>query len=440
MLAQRAARCRRAAPRRGPPTTSSQAVGRSGGWGWRTGLLGVVTGLACSLASPMAAAKTQIVLWTLGPIYQQVFETLRPEFEKAFPDIELNIQYSTSASKLAVALAGGAAPDIATLSTRDAPQFIEAGGVIPVYPPALGARNLNEVLNQYYPGMAAVLRYKGHVYFLPTEVTSLGLYIHQDLLEQAGIATAPRTWEELGTVSRKLTKAQGEQVTQVGLAMNRSAVWVALYWASLLRQKGLDWIDANGHPNFSKPEAQAAIQVYADLFRNGAAHPAMASAAFRQGKAVFLADGTYQSFYFLQNQAGFRVGSAPYPMLAGGQPNVTTYAWGLYVTSASKQPDQAWRVVRFFTDPKFAPVWLGKGGLLQPHRGQWLLELLQKTPILRPFVEGLEFGQMEIAHPRYGDISRAIQTSEAAIVSGQTSLQEALLQLDRALEPILMNR
>lgn len=397
-----------------------------------------VVSIVFLLCSGVTSARTTIQLWTLGPIYQRMFTLMMPEFEKAFPDVDLQITYNThSADKLAVAIAGGAAPDIATQPTRTAAQFIEAGAFVPVDFAATGAKDADDYFKRFWPGLKNVMLYKGQYYFLPTEVSTFALFYNKDMLATNGIAKVPSTWQELINIGKKLTRIEDKGWTRLGVTLQNDGKYNALFFASLLRQNKTDWIRSDGMPNFSDPRSIAAIEVYAELFRSNAAWPTANHNAYLQGKAAFLPDATYQYFYAIQNTAGFEVGTAPYPVLEGGVPNATSYAMGLYVTQQSKHKELAWKIANFFTSSRFGALWLNEGGILQPYRDQWLVDALKKEPLLLPFVSALEFSQMEMAHVKYTDIEKALHVAERSIANQQLSVQQALELLDQTLAPVM---
>jgi ABC-type glycerol-3-phosphate transport system substrate-binding protein len=370
-----------------------------------------------------------------------MFDLLKPDFDKAFPDIDLQITYNThSSEKLAVAIAGGAAPDIVTQSTRSAAQFIESGAFVPIDFRVFGATNGDSFASRYWPGLANVLRYKGQMYYVPVEVDSLGMFYNKNTLDNAGVGQIPTTWEGLKTLGSKLSRTDEKGWTQVGVTLQKTGIYAALYYASLLRQNGTDWIKADGRPNFSDPKAIQAIEVYADLFRSNASFASANQSHFNTGKAAILVDATYEYFFAKNSTSGFDFGTAQYPVLQGGTPNSSSYAWGFYVPTQSKNAELAWKVIKFLTDSKYGPLWMNEAGLLQPYKASWLMDVLKKEPAFGPFVYGLESAQMEIAHPNYPDIEKTLRNTDQAIINGTASVQQALTQADQVLEPIFTRK
>lgn len=385
-----------------------------------------------------AQQKEDIVLWITGPLYQSVFATLIPMFEEKYPNVNLIVESGMGGvDRLVTAYAGGAAPDITLQSTRNAPQYIEAGMVHPVDYRIFGAGDMQSFAERFFPGVVNSLAYKGEIYFLPTEVSSGGLYYNKDILDAAGVGEIPETWQALRVLSSRLTRREGDTPTQIGMALNRGAVWNTLYWISMIRQTGIDWIGENGEPNFADQRAVEAIQAYHDFYLHGASFGDQRAPAFREGRAAFHPDATYQNFFMVANPPDFTPGAAPFPVLEGGTPSNFSYGWGLYVTTQAKNPSLAWEVVRFFTSAEVAPIWLNQGGLLIPYQEEWLFEAIQEQPMLRTFVTGLEHAEMELVHARGADIRAAIGEADVAIVNGEMPVESALQRLNARVSAIL---
>jgi len=403
-------------------------------------LIQIVTiiGLIAVFTMVSFAEKTKVTFWTMGPLYKRILEQIIPEFEKEFPNIELEMVYGTNAQKLAVALAGGAAPDVVTLPTRQAPWFIGSEAVLPIDFSAFGVQDAQEFATGYWPGILNAISYKGQVYFAPVEINTVATFYNTNMLASHGIGTVPETWEDYISIGRKLTLlAEDGSYSQLGLGFMGDPEWSALYLVSFARQAGSDWITPAGKPNFSDPKVIDALGVYDDIFRQQASIGVWHLNAFTQGQVAFFFDGSYRYFFLKNNAPGLDFATAPYPVLEDGIPATSSWAQGLYVTSQSEHPDLAWQVAAFFTNPRFGSIWLNEGGILQPVREQWLADSLDREPRLLPFVTGLDHAYMEIAHPEYTDVVEHVHAANRAIINGEKPVAAAMIQLDEALAPIL---
>lgn len=186
--------------------------------------------LATAALNCGVGAKTKIVMWTLAgsnETYKRIHEALVPDLGKTLPDVELEINYiSDYAERYIVAYAAGTAPDIVTLPTRYQAEYIEKKMVIPIDVSAFGVRNEAELAKMMMPGAMQTLKYRDNqIYFMATEISVFGLFSNKDLMNQVGVGSVPRTWEEMIQVGKKLLKKDGDgKTTQIGFGIPRG--WI----------------------------------------------------------------------------------------------------------------------------------------------------------------------------------------------------------------------
>lgn len=128
-------------------------------------------------------------------------------------------QYQT---KLLAALAAGTGPDVFEISNRDLPVWQNV--LAPM--PATNAENFSLVaLGSDFPTVVGQDFVSGNsVYALPLSLDTLVMVYNKDLIDSAGIATLPKTWDDFDTDVTRLraVNAQG-QITQAGAAIGGSA-------------------------------------------------------------------------------------------------------------------------------------------------------------------------------------------------------------------------
>lgn len=398
---------------------------------------------ALTLVASPALAKTKITMWTGGGVYFEMVQSLVPELEKEFPDLDFElVNEPRSPDRLLVALAAGVAPDIVTQSTRNAPQFIEAGSFLPVDFEAIGVGDQDGFEQLYFPGSLGTLLINDEAYYLPTEVTTFATYLNRDMLDSAGVGSVPHTWEGLRDLGRSLSQFGGDgSFTREGLVIQRGGVWNAFHIVSMMRQLGIDWITDDGSPNFLDDRALEAMEVYASLFLDRAANPESNWTAFRDGKAAIYPGASYQHRHFTMAERAtiFDVEVVPYPQLEEGSLVSPSYAWGFYVTNQSENPELAWKVAHFLTGPRFAERWFNEASYLIPHRGGWLEEIYRTTPSWKEFLDALNHAQVELSHPEYGDIVNKLGAAETRIVGREMGVRPSLEVLNHELGVILQD-
>lgn len=414
----------------------------------------IVTGLAVLfslslVASPaLAQQRTKVTVWLIGEevtgSYGQVWAKIKEHIERDLPHIEVDVQFGASPDqRFIVAYAAGNAPDVVTLQTASSAQFIKAGMVVPIDYEAFGVKDIDELKAFFYPGALGSMYAYDDIYFMPTELTTFGMYYNIDMMREVGIdvQSVPRTWEELIDIGKKFMRrsADGSTFDRVGLALNTGWIWPSFRWAALLRQAGIDWL-VDGKPMFNSPEALEAISLYARMFHEDQITvPTTGSSQFTSGRAAFYLGPSYQLRPTqLPAQIQFEFGTASYPSIDPNRRVSTSYAWGLYVSSSSQVQREAWEVINYLTSERWAPTWYATSALLIPRAGDWILDIIAEQPLLAPFITELEYARMEIVHPEYAAIRSAITEADNAIINRTTSVANVLAQLNHNIE-VLVN-
>lgn len=291
--------------------------------------------LLCLLLNPVyAQEKVKVTLWSIGDengTYAAVFNKLTPKIEEQLPHIDIEVEYNSNEEKFTVALAGGVAPDIIILATRSAGKFVEAGLLAPIDREVFGVETDEELRGLFYGGAIGSMWMSDDVYFMPTEVTTLGTFVNLDLLAEAGLEPAvPKTWEGLLAYAKRAMRKDAEGNVQIaGLHLNRHYIWPSLYWVAMVRQAGTDWI-VDGQPQFSHPGAVDHIEFYQSLHSvEGVTKPGISNADFYRGEAAIYVGGQYElAHMFNPERVQYSWTTGGFPHFEGKPRVSTSYAWG----------------------------------------------------------------------------------------------------------------
>lgn len=183
---------------------------------------------------------------------------------------------------------------------------------------------------------------EGKIYGMPISVDSLGLYYNKDLMNAAGIARAPATWEEVLSAVRRINRLdQNGNIVQSGIALgtayniNRSTDILA----AMMMQLGARMADSqSGRADFSDDAAKKALEFYtrfsseagSDTYSwNKTSHYSID--AFTEGTLGMMINYSWQYATLKQKNAKLNIGVAPLPQFAGTAPaNIANY-WGFAV-------------------------------------------------------------------------------------------------------------
>ncbi len=235
------------------------------------------------------------------------------------------------------ALASGNGPDIFMMRNSWLPAF--ANKIVSADSAMIGERGYRET---FVDVAANDFLSEGEVYAVPLSVDSLALYYNKDMLNAAGIAAPPRTWQELLQEVRPLTKIDAYgNVIQSAIAMgtaynvNRSTDILSL----LFMQFGAE---ANSlgqtRTDFSSQSATDSMTFYTQFANPSSVYytwnPRLDYSidAFYQGKSAMMINYSYQMETIRQKNAKLNFGIAPLPQFENNAPvNFANY-WGLAVS------------------------------------------------------------------------------------------------------------
>jgi ABC-type glycerol-3-phosphate transport system substrate-binding protein len=347
---------------------------------------------------------------------QQLFnEQLVPAFEAANPDVAVNVQYldwRVFTEKLIAAHAGGVLPDIyeagaeyvAPLATRGMALDIDS------YLASWSDRD------DFYDSAWSTVTYQGKTYGVPMLSAPQTLMYRKDMLQSAGVDSAPATWDDLEQAAMKATRRDGDKFSVSGF--NARPIWQQYMW--FLFQNGGDVFSSDGQVTVNSPEAVEALDYFSRLFnqdkvasRSSIAAPtanvgAMAAnlVAMQLGNQLTVRD-------FRENnpsQASNLVVADP----IGKKQQVTTnWTDWLAISKQSKHADAAWKFVQYLADPDNLLKYNQTMYFIPPRKSLRTAGYMS-DPQLQQFVTIME---------KYG---RSITTNPAALEVYQTIMQNAV--------------
>lgn len=219
---------------------------------------------------------------------------------------------------------------------------------------------------------------QSRVIAMPVSVDTLAMYANKDLLNAAGIATLPTTWDAFQEAVKKLTKldANGE-ILQSGAALGTSANVERApdILSVLMMQNGAQMVGPDNNPTFQsipeklsglrdQPPSYQALAFYTD-FANPAkdvyswnAKQPNSLDAFVQGKTAFFFGYSYHLPTIRARAPKLNLAIAQLPQIEGNPvANFANY-WGWTVSKKTKVSDIAWNFLNFLHTPDEAKKYL----------------------------------------------------------------------------------
>jgi multiple sugar transport system substrate-binding protein len=348
------------------------------------------------------AQSKQIILNFWDPFENsQDLQPLFAAFQQKYPSVQIvytKKDISTYSQDLLSGLASGNGPDIFSINNAWLPAYLDK--TVPATSTLFSYKEYKDVFID-----AAVNDFTNNqkVYGVPLYADSLALYYNKDILGSAGIATPPKTWQELEQDVQIIKRADKTgYFTLSGLAagtnsnVNRSVDILYL----MMLQKGLMPYSKDG----SRPQFDQSAQVngnndYPGLdglnFYTSFADPRTTNYnwnsrsdysidAFANGRAAFLYSYSYTAATIKQKNPNlnFDVAQVPQPDLNAPSVNFANY-WGETVSKQSKNQVAAWTLLKFMTSKDALDKFYSKNK--QPSSRKDLISLQIQDPDIGVF-------------------------------------------------------
>jgi ABC-type glycerol-3-phosphate transport system substrate-binding protein len=294
---------------------------------------------------------------------------------------------------------------------------------------------------------------------MPLSNDTLALYYNKDLINQAGIASIPATWNEIENITPFLTKIDPfGNINQSAIALGRSKDPGAVNRSSdilmlMMMQNGAKIIDDRGLPMLDREQgARKALEFYTQFAQGGNkaytwnSNMDYSIDSFRYGKTAMMLNYSYWNWRLKELDPKFNFGVAPAPQVdLNNKINFANY-WGLAVVKSKQlkpeRPDEninytdqdrineAWKYIQYVT------AGAGKKDDFDPTKQY--LELTKKPPARRDLVEEMKndpelgvFAQQALTarswrQPDNNVVETIFIDMIDEVVSGRSSVYDAL--------------
>ncbi|MSQ89974.1 MAG: extracellular solute-binding protein [Phycisphaerales bacterium] len=303
-----------------------------------------------------------------GQEEDQIVEDALRTFERDHPTLRVRrINPGDAGSfytKLQTMMASGDPPDVFYVGSERIPAFVTLGLLAPL-DGLLAADARSQVsdrldLAAFYPATVAAFQYdgeqcgRGALYGIPKDFTTVGFYWNKDLFARAGLQppSANWSWDEFIADARAIGRLPGCTGAEF-------VTWPAMVRAYLMS----DGLDVKGSSfddlRTSDPKVLAALERLrswrhdeSGALTSGKSKIATGSSVFLSGK-VGLAGPfgrwVVPSYRKIPSPAagGFEWDFAPLPRGEVESNIVLTVSWS--ISSESKHPEEAWKLVRFLS-------------------------------------------------------------------------------------------
>jgi multiple sugar transport system substrate-binding protein len=326
-------------------------------------LAGVASSSKPSAKAPAGGAKgsaTTLTVWVGWSARElKEFKKVVAEYDNKNSNVDVKVVGSINDNKIVASLRAGETADvISSFTSQNVGVFCKRGAWADLKP-YLEKDHVD--MNQFPASTRQYTEYKGYRCALPLLADVYGFYYNKKLLKAAGLKGPPKSFQQLTTYAKKLTKRKKDgsldvvgYVPTFGFYQNTAGAYQPLVgakyfdssgksalgkdpaWQKLLRwQKSL--IDYYGHGKLVKWQA-------------GAGDEFSASHAFERGKLAMMMDGEWRVAFIAAEHPELQYGTAPMPVMGAGKYG-SGYINGtiIGIPERGKNRDEAWKLVKYLT-------------------------------------------------------------------------------------------
>jgi len=407
------------------------------------------------------AQQTTLTIATVNNNDMIVMQRLSREFEAQNPDIKLDwviLEENVLRQRVTTDIATkGGQYDIMTIGMFETPMWGEQGW-LSEFSDVPAEYQLDDVLES----VRSALSFDNKLYALPFYAESIITYYRTDLFEAAGVAMPEHpTWDEIGDLAAKITDKSneiygiclrgkpgwGENMGQIPMAVN---------------SYGGRWFDMDWKPQINTPEWKQAVETYTGLLREYGPPGASSNgynenlALFASGKCGIWVDATPAAGFLTdpkQSQVHDKLGYAHPPVGKFEKGNHSLWSWALAVPISSSKVDAAKKFIYWATSPEYIRLVAADSGWAAIPPGTRVStyetqEYLDAAPFAKLTLEMIQSADPDDATqepvpyrgiqfvliPEFQSFGTAVGQQMAAVIAGQSSVDDALAASQRLVE------
>ncbi|MEO3829041.1 ABC transporter substrate-binding protein [Actinomadura sp. B10D3] len=301
-------------------------------------------------------------------------------------------------------------------------------------------------LSKMLPATITTGQYRGKLYAVPSTSDAGMLYYREDLLEKAGIAEPPKTYDEMWSACDKVKKLpEGEDVDCFFTEVNKTES-MTISAVEAIDSAGGSIIGADGRPSLTTPQAEQGVEFLVKAKKEHMPKEAVTLDTeggrryFQSGKLLFQRQWPYQ--YALANaddgssKVAGKFAVAPLPGPSGpGVANLGGH--NLAISAFAKNKATSLDFIRYLAGEQSQ-----RANLLATSKAPTIAalyddpEMVKKFPYLPVLKEAIANAKPRPVAVKYGDVTAAIQGEMYDAVTGKKSADQALADLQSKLQPL----
>jgi sn-glycerol 3-phosphate transport system substrate-binding protein len=402
--------------------------------------LGALATAAIAAGAPaLGVEPVRLSFWypvDLGGGLAKVVDGLIADFSKAHPDIQVTPTYTgnydTTLQKIQASKLAGTLPDVAVTEISSVPVLASSGAAQPL-DGLIAEAGDSKFLTKFWPSMLLNCSYNAKPYGIPFQRSTPVVYYNKDAFKAAGLdpEKPPVTWDTTVAAAQKLTKRDGNRVTQWGLELPLEAFnW--FYYALVYSNSGECLSPDGTKVLWDQPSALGALQFWHDLVNKYKVTPAYTPwndgpQEFAAGRVAMVWHST-GSQAFMRQTVKFNWGLGRIPKHTQFGPPSGGGNMMLYATDPA-QRKAAWTFITWLSDAPQAARWSIASGYLATNIASWDLPemqaLIKQHPEVLVTKEQLPDAKAEPASAQYAPARDILNALIKDVLANKVQLEPA---------------
>jgi multiple sugar transport system substrate-binding protein len=308
-------------------------------------------------------------------------------------------------------------PDVLMLDNPEVQQIAATGALAPLDDYGVKADGFTQ-------GIVDATSYEGKLYGLAPVVNTIALFYNTKILADAGIEP-PKTWDELKTAAKKLTKPG-----RYGIAYSATADYEGS-WQFLPAM----WTNGGDETNLTSPEVAEALQLWMDLVQSGSASKSVinwsqgdALDQFTAGKAAMMVNGPW-NIPSLNEVPSVKWEVVQFPVNKAGQTPVAPLggeAWTVPLTGNEAKQQKAAEFVQCLNSDENQLAW-AKARFTVPTKTALSEQYVKEVPSMKAFTEQVANARSRTGKlgEKWPDAAKVIYQGIQLGLTGQASSADA---------------
>jgi multiple sugar transport system substrate-binding protein len=386
-------------------------------------------GAATLAPDTSVTGEVRLATATSSPEEDKIVETQIQNFQKAYPNVKVNREIIASDydTKVKTLISGGNAPDVFYVDSLIGLDYIEDK----VLEPLNGYFDKFKVKSDdFYPSLIkAYTGADGKVYGLPKDHNTLAMFYNKDLLQQAGVTSPPKTWDELRDAATKLKAKLPADSVAIAAEPDLARVLPFVYQAG-----GAMVSEDRKSSKVTEAGFKRGLEFYYNLRKDGLSKKASELGAewpgdaLIKGKAAIVFEGGWLIPPATKAGIMSKVGIAELPK---GETQATMDFTVAYVMSSkAKSKDAAFALLSFLTSESQQKL-LSDSGLALPSRKSLTGPFVEKFPERKPLVDGTNYARPWQFGVGFGGFADKVNPVLQGVFSGNKTIDQAVTEIDK---------